>query len=592
VLNDGRIVAVGKAFYKNSDHRPVGMGTVSFSADGSGAGSSFKNLGSGDAFAPAYVDYGLQNGGGVTSVVAGPDGGFATSAWSIHTGTVVEVFPRSGPSITQGGNLLDTFPFELPYHDECYAVGYTPRGSVVYTGAAQQVDYSNDPFPRGWYVFFLNGSTPSDTGLGAGRCITVQPDDRILVGSGAVIRRFQNSSTPDPGFQIPAGLGANFQSLLMQPDGKLLAAGGGIWRFETGVSYPEIAVEQPAGTDLTDDAAALALGIVTVGIPVSREFTVKNPSDTVLKIDRVYFDGAAAARFSATGRPSSVPAHGAATFTVTWTPAAPGPAAAAMHIVSNDYDENWFDIALTGHGRPAGPEMQIRRNGGAELTDGGTGLSFTFGGEPLSLTLTNIGSEVLSGINTAIEGPHAADFLIDTAPPSSLATDEAVTVEVSFAPTATGQRTATLRIASNDADENPFDINLQGYRPTVLEAWRQTHFGSIANTGPGADHADPDGDGQVNLIEFATQGHPMEFTAPPGVLTVNGAILEYTYTRPKAGLTELSYRPEVSGSLSTVWTTIAVVSTVQSDDGVTQSVRVTAPAGTGNRFLRLKVTRL
>ena len=265
VLNSGLIVAVGKAFYKNSNNRPVGMGTISFTADGSAGGSSFKGLGSGDYLAGAYVNYGFQNGGGVTSVVAGPDGGFATSAWSIHTGSVVEVFGQ-GSSSTLGGNLRMTRP-ELPFHDECHAVGYTPGGGVVHTGSAQLVDYSNYPLLTGSYIFYLNNSTPAGTGLGTGRSLAVQPDDRIIVGAGSLIQRFTDSITLDSSFQMPAGISANFQTLLMQPDGKLLAAGGGIWRFETGVTYPEIAVEQPAGTELTDGAAGVALGTVPVARP-------------------------------------------------------------------------------------------------------------------------------------------------------------------------------------------------------------------------------------------------------------------------------------------------------------------------------------
>ena len=37
---------------------------------------------------------------------------------------------------------------------------------------------------------------------------------------------------------------------------------------------------------------------------------------------------------------------------------------------------------------------------------------------------------------------------------------------------------------------------------TAIENWRQLYFGSGANSGPGADGADPDGDGLTNLFEF------------------------------------------------------------------------------------------
>jgi autotransporter-associated beta strand protein len=46
-------------------------------------------------------------------------------------------------------------------------------------------------------------------------------------------------------------------------------------------------------------------------------------------------------------------------------------------------------------------------------------------------------------------------------------------------------------------------VRLSGYRSS-LETWRESNFGTTANTGPAADHADPDGDGVPNLVEYAT----------------------------------------------------------------------------------------
>ena len=55
----------------------------------------------------------------------------------------------------------------------------------------------------------------------------------------------------------------------------------------------------------------------------------------------------------------------------------------------------------------------------------------------------------------------------------------------------------------------------------------------------------------------------------------------------------MSYKLEYSASLSSLRSVVGTTSTVQSDDGVTQVVQATAPAGsTGKRFVRLRVTRL
>ncbi len=45
---------------------------------------------------------------------------------------------------------------------------------------------------------------------------------------------------------------------------------------------------------------------------------------------------------------------------------------------------------------------------------------------------------------------------------------------------------------------------------TEQESWRQTHFGTSANTGDAADSADPDGDGWTNEREFAAGTDPVD----------------------------------------------------------------------------------
>ncbi len=154
-------------------------------------------------------------------------------------------------------------------------------------------------------------------------------------------------------------------------------------------------------------------------------------------------------------------------------------------------------------------------------------------------------------------------------------------------------RTATLLIASNDEDENPFEINLTGSQATVLEAWRQSYFGSPYSTGPGADLNDGDGDGMVNLMEFATGSDPLVLTLPIGQLVKNGGTLEFTYSRPKAALADVRYDLEASATISGTWGMASQGETILSDDEITQQVKATYPAGiTGRRFVRLRVTRL
>lgn len=212
----------------------------------------------------------------------------------------------------------------------------------------------------------------------------------------------------------------------------------------------------------------------------------------------------------------------------------------------------------------------------------------------LSFLIRSQGTLDLSGLEiTKAAGGAPGDFTIDTPPPATLAPGSTANFTVTFSPTSAGKLTATLLIANNDPDENPFEINLTGKQAAALEAWRITYFGSPSNTGPGSDLNDPDADGIVNLLEFATASDPTVSTPPPGHLIKNGNQLEFTYTRPTAATSELTYTPETTSTLTGQWLPAdPAATTVLSDNGQLQQVKVTIPAGPdGKLLLRLRVIR-
>jgi len=259
----------------------------------------------------------------------------------------------------------------------------------------------------------------------------------------------------------------------------------------------------------------------------------------------------------------------------------------------------------TGDGRSTGlveqtlnvPDIAVEFPAGTNLEDGKATVDFgpaTAAGVARTFTLRNPGTVPLLNLAATLTGANAGDFAVTAAPPATLAPGATADFTVTFTPGGTGARTATLQVASNDPDENPFDVALTGREATASEAWRVMYFGSPDNSGPGADLADPDADGLLNLLEFATHTHPLEWSPPPGTLVKNGTVLEFTYTRAKAALAEVDFVREFSATLSGLWSqTGSTVETILSDDGTIQVVRVNTPAGiTGQRFVRLRVTRL
>ena len=121
-----------------------------------------------------------------------------------------------------------------------------------------------------------------------------------------------------------------------------------------------------------------------------------------------------------------------------------------------------------------------------------------------------------------------------------------------------------------------------------------TSFGANANNPLIAgDLADPDGDGIPNLLERATAMNPGTSDPVPVSITKTATALDFIYTTNKSA-TDVTFVVEWSDTLASDWSTSGVSSpTVLSDNGTTQRIKVTVPAGSGvtKRFVHLRVTR-
>ena len=128
---------------------------------------------------------------------------------------------------------------------------------------------------------------------------------------------------------------------------------------------------------------------------------------------------------------------------------------------------------------------------------------------------------------------------------------------------------------------------------THQELWRFTNFGSYDSLASAADSADPDGDGLSNLLEYALGLNPNASGTLPASLVLNGANLEYTYTR-STGAREngITYQVEWSESLAVgSWSTETVNQQITSTQGALETVKASVPKGNGGkRFMRLRVT--
>jgi subtilisin-like proprotein convertase family protein len=114
---------------------------------------------------------------------------------------------------------------------------------------------------------------------------------------------------------------------------------------------------------------------------------------------------------------------------------------------------------------PLPPEIAVEQPAGSNIADGGSrdfGQVFVGANTSLVFTITNTGGSPLTGLMISNDGPDAAMFTVVSSPTPPLGAGQSQVFEVRFTPASTGVKTAALHIASNDDDENPFDITLTG----------------------------------------------------------------------------------------------------------------------------------
>ena len=230
--------------------------------------------------------------------------------------------------------------------------------------------------------------------------------------------------------------------------------------------HPEIAVEQPALTDIPDGSGKV-FGNVLVGNTASLTFTIRNFGAVDLTGLGISIDGVNASDFSLTANPTSPLSGptGTTTFTVQFAPTAIGVRLAALHLVSNDADENPFDVFLTGTGMA--PDIAVEQPALTNVVDGGTksfGTAVVGSTSSLVFKIKNIGNMDITDLGITFDGTNSADFSVTANPTTPVAgPNGSTTFTVQFAPTGAGARTAALHIVSNvTGAKNPFDINLIG----------------------------------------------------------------------------------------------------------------------------------
>jgi uncharacterized protein YxeA len=86
------------------------------------------------------------------------------------------------------------------------------------------------------------------------------------------------------------------------------------------------------------------------------------------------------------------------------------------------------------------------------------------------------------------------------------------------------------RITATNSTGDSSSIETSGSTYSQIEDWRLTYFETTSATGDAADDADPEFDGLVNLMEYATGSHPLESSTHPVDSELLGSTHQFSFT--------------------------------------------------------------
>jgi len=229
---------------------------------------------------------------------------------------------------------------------------------------------------------------------------------------------------------------------------------------------------QPATAQLT--GSGVTVGVSPTTLPFGNQapnttsapqtVTVSNPGSAPLSITSVVFTGTNPSDFgsapsASVGNPVIVPAGGNQAFSVTFKPPQVGARSATMSITANvaGVAVTVPSVAVSGFGGTAAIGVSPSS---LPFPNQPVGTSST----PLNVTVSNTGTAPLSVTNIAVSGTNASDFSASPTgaqnPALNVDPGKTTIIQVTFTPSASGARSATLTITSNGGA--PQNVSLSG----------------------------------------------------------------------------------------------------------------------------------
>ena len=284
--------------------------------------------------------------------------------------------------------------------------------------------------------------------------------------------------------------------------------------------------------------ASTAVGSTTAAQAV----TLSNGGTAAINISSILIAGANPADFAISAKTCGTSLAGSASCTVsiTFTPSAVGPRAASLTF-TDSAGNSPQSVALSGTGAGTSASASVTP---ASLTFASTSVGSTTAAQ--SVTLSNGGTAVINISSILISGANASDFAISSKTcGTSLPGSGDCLVSLTFSPSATGSRTATLTF-TDSAVNSPQVVAISGtgtpegasVAPTTL-TFTATEVGST--TAAQSVTLTNGGVAAINISSIATSGtNPADFaisanTCGASLASGSGCTVSITFTPSATG---------------------------------------------------------
>lgn len=243
--------------------------------------------------------------------------------------------------------------------------------------------------------------------------------------------------------------------------------------------------------DIAVSPGSINFGNVAPGASVGQNVTISNAnnaSTSNLHVTAIAITGTNASDYSFSPPPPyDLPPNGSQVVGVTFQPPVFGARTATLTITSDDQETPSVAVALSGTG--SGREITLVTPSGGALAFGDVPVGSISSAQ--TVTVRNDGNTALTVSAASLFGTNAGQFGIASGSTGSQSVAAGATASwtITCGPTSGGAKSATFRIASNDADEPNTDIGLtcsgtQGSlavsSPSIPVAFANTDVGSVS----------------------------------------------------------------------------------------------------------------